>query len=149
MKTCELFNLSNYTWSRIPDMITPRSRFNPVSFNGLIYLCGGYTTAVECFDPRDRTFQPVAVTLPEAFNTTAVVDNNEIVVITAESITRWNVSTKQKTSADHEDYHIWSVGNPVLLGDVVYTVPISVFFGCRAVSAKTGRKHLDIRLKPV
>lgn len=108
LRSCEallldsLANVVEREWSRLPDMFASRFAFNPCEDGKLIYLCGGVTNAAETFYPTTQTFAPLSFKLPdEAFSHCAVMVEGELIILSRQYISRWNLKRKKMESVRH------------------------------------------------
>lgn len=68
-----------------------RCTFNPIELRGLLYMCGRTSNSIETFDPETRHFLSLFPGLPESTPCILVVENDELLVVSWKSATRWCV----------------------------------------------------------
>lgn len=89
MRECEEMGIQAGWWRELPSMTYARCLFNPCDYNGFLYLCGFGTDAIEAYSPEACIFLPLQVLLPEKSACIAVVDNNQLLIVSTNYLTRW------------------------------------------------------------
>lgn len=74
------------TWQIIGKMKAPRMAFQPCISNKIVYLAGGQTTKIETFDPQTLIFTELNPQLQEASRSCAFLYNDQILILTASSL---------------------------------------------------------------
>lgn len=100
-KSGEKFALRTQVWTEFQDkMQSVRYQFSPCEYQRKIYLAGGWeTTGVELFDIQTERFSALKLTLPKPFGTTALVNNNDLIILQDSVCIRWRIgSTNPATS---------------------------------------------------
>ena len=119
-----------------------REFFNPCWHSCLVYLCGGLgTNSVETYDPRSNTFALQDFTLPENYQTTAVVSCGELTVITNGYISK--LQQGRLTSQKHANYYPWSNCTPVVTEGAVYVCYNGT---CLSIDLNTGALRKEVSL---
>ena len=129
LRSCESLSLGSLTtvaerdWNRLPDMFAPRFAFNPCEDGKLIYLCGGVTNAAETFYPATQTFAPLSFKLPdEAFSHCAVLIQGELMILSRQYLSRWNLRRKKMECVRHRGLrgNVSGYMNSVCIQGVIY-----------------------------
>lgn len=127
LPTCESFLLSANTWHSLPSMHYPRSYFTPCAYHSHLYLCGSGTSAIEVFDYLNLTYQPCNFHQIEDYPCLTFIENNELVIISAHFLQRFQVKTGLEMELidemQHEDWDLRSTFLPL-----VDTVNSSVYY---------------------
>lgn len=115
--------LPSRAWRRIPNMISVRCYFTPCAAEKVIYLCGGFAESCEIFNCERETYRPLAVTLPESSEVSAVLSDWEIIVLSPGYVTRLSLrSPGTISSEEHGKWSgVWGSMNSVLHSDCVYS----------------------------
>lgn len=111
-------------WRELPDMREARSYFTPCGYRGFIYLCGGFTDAVEVFNWRTDEFLQVSIRLPEAHECIAVVSGGQLLVISGNYSTRFSAGQEhnlmKQTQTQHQKVEVFCNMAPEVLEQVIY-----------------------------
>ena len=131
-------------------MKSARCFFNPCSLQDTFYLCGGFTTLCECFRPISETFTPLPMTLEEESESTAVVRDNQLIVMTKQTLMTYSVDGRQIARVARPlSSASWSMSGPVVVGDVVFLVVYNMTAGaveCKEISLARGEVIREVRL---
>ena len=123
-KSAEKYSLSHGKWFTLRDMRCARECFNPCVGRGRIFLCGGFDTSVEIFDPAsEQCFPFPGLTLPESTNCTAVYSENRLVVFTTQHCCCWNFDRRALEVKKRKKGGIWSSSLPVVVGELIFIIP--------------------------
>lgn len=139
-KSNEQYHASRGKWLGLPDMNSARYSFNPCSSHNCIFLCGGFEVSVEVFDPATKQFRLLGgLTLPESSNCTAVCVEDRLVVITQTHCCHWSLARKTLEIKKRDSRGIWSSSVPVIVGGLLFTLPLLWYSGCNSLDLSTGR----------
>lgn len=126
----ERLSLAQGQWHSLPPMLTPRRCFTPVLLSHFIYLCGGADTHLcERFSPCSDLYTSLPFTLPEDYDTRAVVHGSCLVafgsrMVTKIDLTNWDLGADLHPSRiqqrRHEEYRTYGVAPACFLGDRVW-----------------------------
>jgi len=109
-------------WTRLPNMLTPRSNFNPCTHLDLVYLCGGAeTTACEAYYRATSTFQSLNLVLPECGPTSTVIVGTEMVILAWHYVMWWD-GQQSTREARHTDWNVWSNSPPQVVEKSAFLV---------------------------
>jgi len=139
LKESEAFDLQSSAWLRLANMAEARCVFNPCEYEKLVYLCGGWTSTIETFDPETCIFQLLPIQLPENdYASLAVVENAQLLVMCEVYVTRWHFNSEHnlvQVSQEAKTLHCRVASNmPVQVdsvNDVVYVVFNSECYGIK------------------
>ena len=118
----DAFSLTDNQWKPVPDMISSRAKFSPVTFFNRIYLCGGlFTYDSEVFDPETRVYLPLPFSLPKISDCASVFLTGTLIVLTNEYIVRWNPGETEATWRLRDSQScVYGPMNAVAKGNRVY-----------------------------
>ena len=150
LNACESMDVEDAQWRRLACMRSARCFFNPCWCRDVLYLCGGTTRHCESFNPLSETFTKLSLTLEEESETTTVLHNDEIVILTKQTIVRYS-SQEQKVVRDRRPKSSmpWSMCIPMVVGNLVFTVAYDIEVGailCREVGLIQGEVVREVRL---
>ena len=150
LNTCESMDIEEDQWRQVACMRSARCFFNPCWYRDVLYLCGGTTRHCESFNPLSETFTQLSLTLEEESETTTVLHNDEIVILTKQTIVRYS-SRDQKVSISRrlKSSMPWSMCIPMVVGNLVFTVAYDIEVGailCREVGLIQGEVVREVRL---
>lgn len=124
LRSCEKLCLQRQQWQEMPEMICARRFFTPCRRRELVYLCGGWSYTVETYDLCSGVFQPVGLKLPESSWSSAVIVADELIVLSENTISRWNLrEERQLEGRTHLSFKTWSRSSPVIIDDIVFILP--------------------------
>lgn len=139
-KSNEQYNASRGKWLSLPDMNCARCCFNPCTSRSRVFLCGGFDVSVEVFDPASKHFSLLAgIILPEASHCTAVCVEDKLMIITQGHCCHWSFAAKMLDVKKRDSRGTWSSSLPVVMGGLIYTIPLLWFAGCNVLDINTGR----------
>ena len=127
LSTCEKYHLPSSSWSPIHPMNHSRTYFNPCSFLGLIYLCGGNDLTVETYHPSTDTCELITeIELPESFKgscCTAVAYGPLLYILSNRHTVVFNAGKRTSKVEEHNYINLFSSCPPVCrLGNVYLMV---------------------------
>ena len=64
-KSMEIYDFKTSLWSKGPDLLAARNRFNAIALNDCIYICGGWDgksdlSSVQCFSLKSNMWRNVS-----------------------------------------------------------------------------------------
>lgn len=73
-------------------MTEGRCVFNPCEYRRAVFLCGGWTRAIEVFNPETCDFKLLSAQISEDDSPTlAVIENGQLLVMSETLVTRWEI----------------------------------------------------------
>lgn len=104
-------------------MLAARTYFNPCSYAGLIYLCGGNETSVETYDPAADRCELVSIQLPNSFirsPCTALVWAGALYIVSDRETVTYLLQRKTIAVASHSYLNVFSSCPPIYTDGNVY-----------------------------
>ena len=92
VRKSERFDFSSFKWTAVPEMTHARASFTPCRYAGLFYLCGGLQATIETYEPTREKYSLLDISLPEISSCHAVFDNDTLIVLSDNFVTRWQQS---------------------------------------------------------
>lgn len=139
LRSCEKMSLQKRRWEEMPEMICARRFFTPCRRRERVYLCGGWSYTVETYDLCSGVFQPVGLRLPESSWSSAVIVADELIVLTENTISRWNLrEERQLEERTHLPFKIWSRSSPVIIDNTFFILPCSDNKLAKLIDLNTG-----------
>lgn len=83
-------------WTALPNMQESRRRVTPCLWRSLIYLSGGENTSIEAFNPTQRTYSLLSISLPEDSDASLCLKNDSLLVFSS-----FHLSTITLTGAEY------------------------------------------------
>lgn len=135
LSVCEklCLNHRDRPWSKLREMASPRSCFNPFVKERLIYIMGGSNTHdCELYDFVKNTFLPLSFFLPDSLPVTAVLLLPNIYIFQGSQGLKWDPSHKSTKSTsitrdlpyrnreESEEIDVWSNFSPLLISGRLY-----------------------------
>jgi len=123
LSACEKYSLQDQKWWALPDMLSARDAFNPVSWRHCVYLVGGSrTAAAEVFESASETFASLPVLLPKIDCSIAFIDDGDLVVLQRQALYRWKLGSSEREyrEAKLPALATWSNTTPVVFQHTLY-----------------------------
>lgn len=117
----EQYDLSQKVWTPLPNMHSPRSKFNPCLYTTLVYLCGGSTWSAEIFNIPQNKYSALGFSIPDAADACAVVVDHSVMIVSHDFLSKWSLDNEELTvRARTLASECWSSTSPVQVGNFVY-----------------------------
>jgi len=118
---CEVLDLYENQWTLLPDMITPRSHFQPALHLHFIYIFGGVDTdRVERFDLTRYCFEPLNLVVPGKHWTTTYCDGDIFYIFTRTEVHRWDQHSPLLKLKEGLSVGFFSQMQPLRVGQEIY-----------------------------
>lgn len=128
-------------------MLAARTYFNPCSWAGLVYLCGGNETTVETYSPAADQYEMTDIQLPDSFlrsPCTAVVWGVGLYVISDRETVTYLFPRRSTAVAAHRYLNVFSSCPPLCALGNVY---IMVGKTAKGLSLQENKVILDSNLE--
>lgn len=119
--SAEQYDLNQKAWAPLPNMHSPRSKFNPCLYTTLVYLCGGSTWSAEIFNIPQNKYSALGFSIPDAADACAVVVDSAVMIVSHDFLSKWSLDSEELTVRPRTlASECWSSTPPVQVGNFVY-----------------------------
>jgi len=118
LRSCE--KLQTGVWTSLPDMLSAKCAFTPVSCNALILLCA-FASDVESFHTKKEVFVRLPLQLPgDSSPSLAFLAGDWLHVLGRERAVRWKMGTEKVETWSLQRAFEGCTGVPVRVGERIY-----------------------------
>jgi len=123
--TVEMYDIYENSWLCLPDMLKPRSHFQPSRYLRFLYIFGGSNSSQSCerLDLDKYVFEEISVSISGRTYLTSYCSSGVFYLFNNGEIYSWEGAGEPRQCANGQDYRFLSLLSPVAVGETVY------FFG--------------------
>jgi len=135
---CEMYDLYENDWAMLPDMLTPRSHFQPTVHKQFIYIFGGLDVdKAERFDLTRYSFEPLNLSVPGRHFITTYCHGDVFYLFTRTEVLRWDQRGPLQKIKEGLSVAFYSQMSPLKLDQELY------FFGSSDEEHYLMKFHLE------
>lgn len=118
---CEVLDLYENEWALLPDMLTPRSHFQPSLHLHFIYIFGGLDTdRAERFDITRYCFEPLNLVVPSRHWIVTYCDEDTFYLFTRTELHKWDQRGPLRKLKEGLSVGFFSQMQPLRVGQEIY-----------------------------